>query len=75
MIYIAGVVADGWPTNVSVKQDPAGNLKPDKAKSTGRIDGVVAMIMGLGRAMVRSEYGGFVTVWVMGDETSGVEYP
>lgn len=39
-------------SNVSVKQDPAGNLKPDKAKSTERIDGVVSLIMALGRATV-----------------------
>jgi len=39
-------------SNVAVKQDPAGNLKPDKAKSTDRIDGVVALIMALGRGMV-----------------------
>ena len=36
--------------NLVVNQDPAGNLKPDKAKSTSRIDGVVATIMGLDRA-------------------------
>lgn len=38
--------------NVVVRQDPAGNLKPDKAKSQEKIDGVVALIMGLARAMV-----------------------
>src|SRR3972149_4122540 len=27
--------------NVAVKQDPAGNLKPDKATSQGRIDGII----------------------------------
>jgi len=42
-------------SNVAVKQDPAGNLKPDKAKSTERIDGVVGMVMGIGRAMVQPE--------------------
>lgn len=36
--------------NVAVKQDPAGNLKPDKAKSSDRIDGIVALIMALGRS-------------------------
>lgn len=36
--------------NLVVNQDPAGNLKPDKAKSTNRIDGAVATIMGLDRA-------------------------
>ncbi len=40
--------------NVAVKEDPAGNIKPVKPESkTGKkIDGVVASIMGLGRAML-----------------------
>jgi phage terminase large subunit-like protein len=42
-------------SNVAVKQDPAGNLKPDKAKSTERIDGIVAAIMALGRWQVARE--------------------
>ncbi len=42
-------------SNVSVKQDPAGNLKPDKSKSTERIDGIVAALMALGRYMVAEE--------------------
>jgi len=37
--------------NLVVNQDPAGNLKPDKAKSTQRIDGAVALIMALDRAI------------------------
>lgn len=37
--------------NCAVAQDPAGNVKPDKAKSTERIDGIVATLMGLGRAI------------------------
>lgn len=40
--------------NVSVKQDPAGNIKPDKQKSREKIDGIVATIMGLDRA-IRNE--------------------
>ena len=39
-------------SNVAVRQDPAGNLKPDKDKSTERIDGVVALLNALGRAVV-----------------------
>lgn len=39
--------------NVAAEQDAAGNIKPSKAKSTKRIDGVVALIMALGRAIVR----------------------
>jgi hypothetical protein len=41
--------------NVAVAQDPAGNLKPAKDKSTERIDGIVASIMAIGRAMVAQE--------------------
>lgn len=37
--------------NVAVRQDPAGNLKPDKASSQGKIDGIVALVMGLDREM------------------------
>jgi phage terminase large subunit-like protein len=40
--------------NLVVRQDPAGNVKPDKGKSTERIDGMVALIMALDRA-VRNE--------------------
>lgn len=40
-------MADG----VVVKQDPAGNLKPDKANSQSKIDGIVAAIMALDRCM------------------------
>ncbi len=36
--------------NLVVSQDPAGNLKPDKAKATQKIDGMVAVIMALDRA-------------------------
>lgn len=34
-----------------VKTDPAGNIKPDKEKSTQKIDGIVAAIMALGEWM------------------------
>ena len=37
--------------NVVVKQDEAGNIKPNKAKSTEKIDGIVATIMALDRAL------------------------
>ena len=36
-------------------QDPAGNLKPAKDKSTERIDGIIAIIMAIGRAMIAQE--------------------
>ena len=37
--------------NIYVRTDPAGNIKPDKEKSTERIDGAVATIMALDRAI------------------------
>jgi phage terminase large subunit-like protein len=39
-------------SNVSTETDSAGNIKPSKKKSTERIDGIVAAVMGIGRAMV-----------------------
>jgi phage terminase large subunit-like protein len=41
--------------NVAVAQDPADNLKPAKDKSTERIDGIVALIMAIGRALLVQE--------------------
>lgn len=38
--------------NVAIESDPAGNIKPSKRKSTERIDGIVALTMAIGRAMV-----------------------
>lgn len=37
--------------NVAVRQDPAGNLKVDKATSQGKVDGIVALVMALDRCM------------------------
>ena len=37
--------------NVAIRTDPAGNIKADKEKSTEKIDGVVATIMALDRAI------------------------
>ena len=37
--------------NIYIKTDPAGNIKADKSKSTEKIDGAIAMIMGLDRAI------------------------
>ena len=41
--------------NMVVKTDEAENVKPDKKKSTERIDGMVAMIMALDRAVRHEE--------------------
>jgi phage terminase large subunit-like protein len=45
--------------NLVAKTDPAGNIKPDKEASREKIDGMVAMIMGLDRAL-RHENAGSV---------------
>ena len=37
--------------NIFIRTDPAGNIKADKEKSTERIDGVIALIMALDRAI------------------------
>jgi len=41
--------------NLVVKQDPAGNVKPDKSKSTEKIDGMVALVMAMDRAIKHGE--------------------
>lgn len=38
-------------SNVMIYTDPAGNIKPDKGKSIEKIDGIVGLVMALGRAM------------------------
>jgi phage terminase large subunit-like protein len=50
-IYHGGNPVLRWMAdNVMVKQDAAGNLKPDKEKSKEKIDGIVALIMAVDRA-------------------------
>jgi len=56
-LILAGQLAHGgnpvltWMAdNVIVTRDAAGNIKPDKAKSREKIDGIVALIMALDRA-------------------------
>ena len=39
-------------SNVAVRQDPAGNIKPDKERSRERIDGISALVNALGRALM-----------------------
>ncbi len=50
-------------SNVAVRRDPADNLKPDKSRASGRIAGVVASIMSLGRAMLAPQPAGS---WLVG---------
>jgi phage terminase large subunit-like protein len=41
--------------NFAVAMDPAGNVKPDKANAGDKIDGVVALIMALSRALAAQD--------------------
>lgn len=57
-LVISGLLAHGgnpvlrWmASNVVVVEDPAGNMKPAKNKSAEKIDGIVALIMAIGRAI------------------------
>jgi phage terminase large subunit-like protein len=43
--------------NVAISQDPAGCIKPNKDKSQGKIDGIVAAIMALDRLMKSGQSG------------------
>jgi phage terminase large subunit-like protein len=49
-------------SNVAIDEDAAGNIKPSKAKSSERIDGIVAAIMGVGRGMVAEPKNGIPIV-------------
>lgn len=46
--------------NITVRTDPSGNIKPDKERSTEKIDGAVALIMALARATIHGAAGGSV---------------
>jgi len=54
MIYTKALLHDGNPvtrwmlSNIELTTDPAGNIKPDKAKSSEKIDGIVAAIVAIG---------------------------
>jgi hypothetical protein len=49
--------------NAVVQQDPAGNRKLDKARSTGRIDGMVSLVMALGVATKTTDQALAVSPW------------
>ena len=44
--------------NVMAKRDENGNIQPSKAKSTGKIDGAVALFTGMARALAGDDSGG-----------------
>lgn len=45
-------------SNVAIEMDAAGNIKPSKKKSTERIDGIVALIMAIGRLISNDDEAG-----------------
>ena len=51
-------------SNVTARIDPNGNIAPDKSTAAGKIDGVVASIMAIGRAILNP----------LGDEQLGLEF-
>ena len=53
--------------NCAARTDPSGNIRPDKAKSADKIDGICAVLMGLARAIrsadgVYDERADFITL-------------
>ena len=53
--------------NVTLEQDAAGNIKPSKARSKDRIDGVVALVLAISRAMLREKKSVYRERGVSGD--------
>jgi len=44
--------------NVACKEDPSGNIRPDKGKSAEKIDGICALLMAIGLQIHYAEYAG-----------------
>ena|SRR3984893_4407317 len=55
LLHSGNPLATWCASNVTVRRDPAGNEKPDKERSTERIDAIVAAIMALGRMQAGGE--------------------
>jgi phage terminase large subunit-like protein len=52
LVHFANPILRWMASNVVVDMDATGSIKPDKAKSTEKVDGIVALICALSRAMV-----------------------
>lgn len=50
LAHLGNPVLTWCASNLVVKEDEAGNIKPDKSKKTEKIDGIVAAIMAIGLA-------------------------
>lgn len=53
--HASNPVLDWMAGNVAIESDAAGNIKPSKAKSTERIDGIVAAVMSIAGLVTRAE--------------------
>ena len=56
LIHFGHPVLRWMADNTVAKTDPSENIKPDKKKSKERIDGVVALIMAINRAIRHGEF-------------------
>ena len=55
--HVCNKVLAWMDDNVVARLDTAGNIKPDKSKSREKIDGIVALIMALDRAVRNRQAG------------------
>lgn len=53
LIHNSNPVLAWMASNVAARTDPADNIKPDKEKSSEKIDGIVTLIMALGLAITQ----------------------
>jgi len=74
MFLSSEITHDGNPvmewmmSNVTLRFDPAGNIKIDKAKSTEKVDGPVAMVMAYAQIMVEDK----PTIYTSGERQQGL---
>jgi phage terminase large subunit-like protein len=74
MFLSSEITHDGNPvmewmmSNVMLRFDPAGNIKIDKAKSTEKVDGPVAMVMAYAQIMVENK----PTIYTSGERQQGL---
>lgn len=69
LVHAGNPVTRWMASNTVAEVDAAGNCKPSKRRSTGRIDGIVALLMALGRATGSGAPDEAVpTLWIDGEE-------
>jgi phage terminase large subunit-like protein len=63
LVYQDKIIHAGNPvlrwmcSNILLREDPAGNIKIDRGKSTEKVDGMVALVMALGEFMTGEQTG------------------